>query len=166
MFPGCTEHCNTGGTLSEYSRNIACRLGRGQHFYFLLLVFVKRVIFATSNESALRNFNSNVFRLKFGGLGKNLSAQYVYESFFTYQFQTHVKLVCPKEKVLCQNERCCMLVFRSNLDNHMENSCQYRLLVCIHCTEEYKYINQEVEASFPLKAFVKYYIWKLMLPEV
>ena len=27
MFRGCREHCNTEGTLSEYSRNIACRLG-------------------------------------------------------------------------------------------------------------------------------------------
>ena len=28
MFPGCPEHCNVEGTLSEYSRNIPCRLGR------------------------------------------------------------------------------------------------------------------------------------------
>ena len=27
MFPGCPEHDNTQGTLSEYSRNIACRPG-------------------------------------------------------------------------------------------------------------------------------------------
>ena len=27
MFPECPEHCKTAGTLSEYSRNIACRLG-------------------------------------------------------------------------------------------------------------------------------------------
>ena len=27
MFPGCLEHCNAEVTLSEYSRNIACRLG-------------------------------------------------------------------------------------------------------------------------------------------
>ena len=27
MFPGCYEHCNAKRTLSEYSRNIACRLG-------------------------------------------------------------------------------------------------------------------------------------------
>ena len=28
MFPGCPEHCNAEETLSEYSRNIACRLGK------------------------------------------------------------------------------------------------------------------------------------------
>ena len=28
MFPGCPEHCNVEGTLSEYSRNIAWCLGR------------------------------------------------------------------------------------------------------------------------------------------
>ena len=27
MFPKCPEHRNAEGTLSEYSRNIACRLG-------------------------------------------------------------------------------------------------------------------------------------------
>ena len=27
MFPGCPEHCNAEETLSEYSRNTACRLG-------------------------------------------------------------------------------------------------------------------------------------------
>ena len=27
MFPGCSEDCNVEGTLSKYSRNIACRLG-------------------------------------------------------------------------------------------------------------------------------------------
>ena len=27
MFPRCPEHCNAEGTLSEYFRNIACRLG-------------------------------------------------------------------------------------------------------------------------------------------
>ena len=27
MFPGFPEHCNAGATLSENSRNIACRLG-------------------------------------------------------------------------------------------------------------------------------------------
>ena len=27
MFPGCYENCNAKRTLSEYSRNIACRLG-------------------------------------------------------------------------------------------------------------------------------------------
>ena len=27
MFPGCPEHCNAEGTHSEYSQNIACRLG-------------------------------------------------------------------------------------------------------------------------------------------
>ena len=27
MFPGCPKHRNTEGTLSEYSRNIACWLG-------------------------------------------------------------------------------------------------------------------------------------------
>ena len=27
MFPRCLEHCNAEGTLSEYLRNIACRLG-------------------------------------------------------------------------------------------------------------------------------------------
>ena len=27
MFPECPEHCNAKVTLSEYSRNIACRLG-------------------------------------------------------------------------------------------------------------------------------------------
>ena len=27
MFPRCPEHCDTEGTLSECSRNIACRLG-------------------------------------------------------------------------------------------------------------------------------------------
>ena len=29
MFPGCPEHCNVEGKLSEYSRNIASRQGRG-----------------------------------------------------------------------------------------------------------------------------------------
>ena len=38
MFPGCPEHCNVEGTLSEYSRNIACRLGR------------KRLSLGTKNE--------------------------------------------------------------------------------------------------------------------
>ena len=27
MYPGSPEHCNAEGTISEYSRNIACRLG-------------------------------------------------------------------------------------------------------------------------------------------
>ena len=27
MFAGCPEHFNAEGTLSEYPRNIACRLG-------------------------------------------------------------------------------------------------------------------------------------------
>ena len=27
MFPGCPEHCNGEGTLSEYSRNTACQMG-------------------------------------------------------------------------------------------------------------------------------------------
>ena len=27
MFAGCPEHCNAEGTLSQYSRNIACRVG-------------------------------------------------------------------------------------------------------------------------------------------
>ena len=31
MFPGCPEHCNVEGTLSEYSWNIACRLGVVSH---------------------------------------------------------------------------------------------------------------------------------------
>ena len=26
MFPGCLEHCNAEGTLSEYDRDIACQV--------------------------------------------------------------------------------------------------------------------------------------------
>ena len=33
MVPGCLEHCNTEGTPSEYSRNIACRLGNNPSIF-------------------------------------------------------------------------------------------------------------------------------------
>ena len=37
MFPGCPEHCNAERTLSEYSPNIACRLG---HMYIYIYVYI------------------------------------------------------------------------------------------------------------------------------
>ena len=39
MFPGCPEHCNTEGTLSEYSQNIACLLGNACGGVLLLICF-------------------------------------------------------------------------------------------------------------------------------
>ena len=41
MFPECPEHCNAEGTLSEYSCNVACRLGSlfiQEHLFFAQLV--------------------------------------------------------------------------------------------------------------------------------
>ena len=39
MFPGCPKHCNAEGTLSEYSRNIACLLGNVRGGVLLLVYF-------------------------------------------------------------------------------------------------------------------------------
>ena len=55
MFPGCPEHCNAEGTLSEYSRNIACRLGirlNATH-YFIMNIPNKRELqqIASSHSS-------------------------------------------------------------------------------------------------------------------
>ena len=69
-------------------------------------------------------------------------------SSFPSQFQTQVNVHCPKQKVFCKNEGCDMLVFRSNVDDHLSNSCQYRYLDCNSCTQKYKYINKEVNAAF------------------
>ena len=39
MFPGCPEHWNAEGTLSEYSQNIACLLGNDRGGVLLLVYF-------------------------------------------------------------------------------------------------------------------------------
>ena len=39
MFPGCPEHCNAEGTLSDYSWNIACLLGTARGGVLLSVYF-------------------------------------------------------------------------------------------------------------------------------
>ena len=55
MFPGCPEHCNAEGTLSEYSRNTAWRLGifvtpkiTYSYWFITILIFsiLKMIIFS------------------------------------------------------------------------------------------------------------------------
>ena len=48
MFPGCRERCNVNGTLSEYSRNIACRLNI--HIYYIGYVMIKDLKYVKINS--------------------------------------------------------------------------------------------------------------------
>ena len=63
-----------------------------------------------------------------------------------------------KRPTLCENEDCSVMVFRSDLDDHMGKSCQYRSLVCTHCNEEYTYVNQEVQVALSLETVTKYFV--------
>ena len=55
MFPGCPEHCNVEGTLSEYSRNIVFRLGGSIPAKYIVSFLHLQILQVVGDDVSKRN---------------------------------------------------------------------------------------------------------------
>jgi DNA repair ATPase RecN len=50
---------------------------------------------------------------------------------------------CPFKQIQCPNENCHKILLRKDLDNHINNECEYLLIKCKYCN--YEFIKKEIE---------------------
>ena len=60
---------------------------------------------------------------------------------------------CKFEKVKCPDPNCRMVMIRGELENHQENKCQWRVIICDYCGDKYAVCKEEVQLMILVSTF-------------
>ncbi len=63
---------------------------------------------------------------------------------------SHYELECPNYSIKCPNEGCDFNVLRVDMQNHVENICDFTLNVCMYCTSSTQFIRSDLSSHISI----------------